>query len=132
MGSDVLVPQEGLMPTVLIVEDDRPICDMLTDILEDAGYTVVAAANGRQALDRLATLVPDLILTDIMMPEMDGLELCAALQAQPHLASIPVIVMSAVSQQPLLAQCRCAAFLAKPFHITTLVTTVATILHPPS
>jgi CheY-like chemotaxis protein len=65
------------MPTVLIVEDDRPICDLMTDILEDAGYNVVAAANGRRALHRLATLIPDLILTDIMMPEMDGLERCA-------------------------------------------------------
>jgi CheY-like chemotaxis protein len=120
------------MPTVLIVEDDRPICDMLTDILEDAGYTVVAAVNGRRALDRLATLIPDLIITDIMMPEMDGLELCAAVQAKPHLAGIPVIVMSAGSQQPLRAQCRCAAFLAKPFHMTTLVTMVATVLPPTS
>jgi CheY-like chemotaxis protein len=116
------------MPTVLIVEDDRPICDLLTDILEDAGYVVVAAANGRHALDRMATVIPDLIITDIMMPEMDGLELCAAVKAQPHLATIPIIVMSAVSQQPLLAQDQYAAFLNKPFHITTLIDTVATVL----
>ena len=118
------------MPTSLIVEDDRPICDLLTNILEDAGYAVVAEANGRRALDRLATLVPDLILTDIMMPEMDGLELCAAVQAQPHLATIPIIVMSAVTQQPLLAPCRCTAFLAKPFQITSVIHTVATVLPP--
>jgi CheY-like chemotaxis protein len=120
------------MPTVLIVEDDRPICDLLTDILEDAGYTVVAAANGRRALNQLATLVPDLIITDIMMPELDGMELCTAVQAQAHLATIPIIVMSAVSQQPLIAACGCVAFLAKPFQITTLLHTVATVLPPPS
>jgi CheY-like chemotaxis protein len=118
------------MPTVLLVEDDHAICAMVTEILEDEGYTVAGVVNGRHALDRLATRIPDLIITDITMPEMDGVELCAAIQAQPSLTSIPIIVMSAGNNQPLAAQCRCAAFLAKPFHITTLLTTVTAVLAP--
>jgi CheY-like chemotaxis protein len=116
------------MSTVLIVEDDHAMCAIIPEILEDAGYTVAGVVNGRRALDRLATGIPDLIITDITMPEMDGVELCQAIQ--PTLASIPIIVMSAGTNQPLAAQCRCAAFLAKPFHITTLITAVAAVLSP--
>jgi CheY-like chemotaxis protein len=116
------------MPTVLIVEDDHAIRDMVTEVLEDEGYTVVGAVNGRRALERLATLLPDLILTDIMMPEMDGVALCQAVRVQPSLANIPIIIMSAGNNQPLAAQCGSAAFLAKPFHVPALVATVARVL----
>ena len=117
------------MSTILIVEDDTHIRTVLAELLEDEGYTTLGAANGRLALQALAsTSRPDLIITDIMMPVMDGLRLCASVQADPATASIPIMVMSAGTNQHLTDGCRYAAFLAKPFQITTVLDMVSTVL----
>ncbi len=69
--------------TVLIVDDELAILDLLRDVLEDEGYTVVTATDGLSALELVHTEQPALILTDIMLPQMDGLTLSARLQADP-------------------------------------------------
>jgi CheY-like chemotaxis protein len=118
------------MSTILIVEDDTHIRTVLAEVLEDEGYTTLGAANGRLALDALtSTSRPDLIITDIMMPVMDGLRLCASVQADPATASIPVMLMSAGNNQHLADGCRCAAFLSKPFQITTVLDLVSAVLN---
>jgi CheY-like chemotaxis protein len=117
------------MSTILIVEDDTHIRNVLAEVLEDEGYTTLRAENGQLALQALAsTSRPDLIITDIMMPVMDGLRLCASVQADPEIASIPIMVMSAGNNQYLAEGCRCAGFLAKPFQITTVLDMVSTVL----
>jgi CheY-like chemotaxis protein len=116
------------MPTILVVEDDVALQCMLTDILEEDGYTVLRAAHGGQALAILSTQLPDLLLTDIMMPEIDGVTLCAAVQANPQTAQLPIIVMSAGAHAALAYRCHATAFLAKPFPMLTLLTTVAAVL----
>jgi CheY-like chemotaxis protein len=116
------------MPTILVVEDDAAIQIMVTDILEDEGYTVLRAGHGGQALAILATHLPDLLVTDIMMPEMDGVTLCAAVQANPQTARLPIIVMSAGANAELAFRCHATAFLAKPFPMMTLLTSVAAVL----
>jgi DNA-binding response OmpR family regulator len=120
------------MPTVLIAEDDAAIRALVTDILEDEGYTVASVINGRLALEYLGTHRPDLIITDVMMPELDGIALCAAVHAQTSLATIPIMLMSAAADVPAGAMTLSTTFLAKPFHVTTLLATVAAILRPPS
>src|SRR5687768_9834911 len=98
------------MSTILIVEDDIHIRNVLAEVLEDEGYTTLGAANGWLALETLAsTSRPDLIITDIMMPVMDGLRMCASVQSNPATASIPIMVMSAGNNQHLLDGCHFAA-----------------------
>src|SRR5919206_1695644 len=86
------VPDRG---EVLVVEDDFAIRETLRELLEDEGYRVAWAANGKEALARLHERAPRVILLDLMMPVMDGWEFRVAQQRDPALASIPVVVISA-------------------------------------
>ena len=104
------------MPTVLVVEDEWVIAEVLAVTLADAGYQVITAANGKQALASLAGTRPDVIVTDTMMPILDGPGLLAALAADPAHRDIPVILTSALDGAAVakLAQ-GYRAFLGKPF-----------------
>ncbi|MBK1646428.1 diguanylate cyclase response regulator [Thiocapsa imhoffii] len=82
---------------ILIVDDVPDNIRVLSHILRDAGYQISAATNGRKALSLASTSKPDLILLDVMMPEMNGYETCAALKADPTLAEIPVIFVTALA-----------------------------------
>ncbi len=116
------------MTTILIVEDDVAIAQLLVDILEDAGYTTRPAFNGRLAVAALEQALPDLILSDMMMPIMDGRELCRILQTTVRYQSIPLVLMSAVTMS--LDGCTPAAVLAKPFRVATLLALVERLLRP--
>ena len=113
------------MQTILVVEDELPIKEIITAILSDAGHKVVVAGNGQEALQCLQSERPDLILSDIMMPVMDGRELCKRLQVHPVYSSIPVILMSAAYGSVNLDGCKHAAFLKKPFEVTELLAAVS-------
>jgi adenylate cyclase len=82
--------------TVLVVEDDEEQRHLVRESLGSRGWTVCEAANGRLALDAIAAGLPDVILLDLMMPEMDGFELVAALQANAAWRDIPVVVVTAL------------------------------------
>jgi two-component system alkaline phosphatase synthesis response regulator PhoP len=82
------------MRTILVVDDEKDIVDMLKYNLEKEGYAVLAAHNGRVALD-LAVQKPDLILLDVMMPELGGLETLKELRKQPETSGIPVMFLTA-------------------------------------
>ena len=86
---------EGALGDVLVVEDDADVRELHRRMLEKRGWTVREAVNGREALDRVHAQRPDLVLLDLMMPEMDGFEFLNALDAEPELGSIPVIVVTA-------------------------------------
>lgn len=101
--------------TVLIVDDEQPILDLLQNILQDAGYTVVTAHNGPSALTLARQLRPDLVLTDVMMPHMDGVALCTRLRRDPGMSHLAIVGMSAVRQA--VADVGFTAFLAKPFEL---------------
>jgi CheY-like chemotaxis protein len=81
---------------VLVVEDDEAHRQLVRAILGAQGWVVREAANGRLALDALAAKLPDILLLDLMMPEMDGFQLVAALQANPAWRDIPVVVVTAL------------------------------------
>jgi CheY-like chemotaxis protein len=82
------------LPHILLVEDN-PVVRMLAEHhLESGGYTVMAAANGVEALQLASVVRPDLVLSDIDMPELDGLGLLRALRADPRLSAIPVIFLT--------------------------------------
>ncbi|HTE85046.1 MAG TPA: response regulator, partial [Dehalococcoidia bacterium] len=79
------------MTTVLVVDDEPAVCSLLQAILEDAEYGVEVARDGSEALRRAATAPPDVVLSDVLMPVLDGHELYAALQEDPRFRRIPVI-----------------------------------------
>jgi CheY-like chemotaxis protein len=84
---------------VLVVEDDDALRDEVAELLADDGYHVLAVRDGRQALAWLDQLRPDLIVLDLMLPLVSGWEVLANVQANPTLASVPVIVISAYADQ---------------------------------
>ncbi len=81
---------------IMVVEDDLMQRMLLARVLETQGHTVVYAENGRQALDALPDAEPDLIISDIIMPEVDGFELCRRIKSDPSLLTIPIILVTAL------------------------------------
>jgi CheY-like chemotaxis protein len=84
------------MSVVLVVDDDPSIRETVSDVLEDEGYRVVLAENGRRAMELLESTHPNLMLLDLMMPVMSGWEVLEALDGRDELADIPVVVVSAM------------------------------------
>ena len=89
-----VIPQET---TILVVDDTPTNLQVLFELLNQEGYRVASAKDGAAALARVESFIPDLILLDIMMPEMDGLEACCQLKANPATQDIPIIFMTALS-----------------------------------
>ena len=115
-----------IRPTVLVVDDSEDIRTTIQDVLEDQGFTVACAANGRQALDMLLRgLKPALILLDLTMPEMDGWTFRQEQQKVPRLAQIPVVLFSGHHDAAQAAQSlNAAALMTKPLRLDGLVTLV--------
>jgi len=118
------------MATVLVVDDEPLIAMALEAALEDAGYAVATAANGRQGLERLAEAPrPDLVLLDMMMPVMNGPAMLAAMAADPGLAGIPVVVLSSLPEEAVRARAGdVAAFLRKPYTADEVLDAIARAL----
>ncbi|WP_186061497.1 response regulator [Burkholderia gladioli] len=89
------------MKTILIVDDEFDMLTVWRLLLEQCGYAVITASNGAIALDRVRETMPDLIVTDYMMPVMTGAELCAALASDHGWRRIPVILCSAAVEIPV-------------------------------
>lgn len=122
------------MPAVriLVVDDDRLIRQMVRDFLEIATFAVAEAVDGPDGLARAAAIQPDLILLDLMMPGMDGYEVCQRLKADPATEKIPVIFLTATPDLSLNRQAYAAgavACLTKPFRREALLAVVNTTLH---
>ena len=102
---------------VLVVDDDREIRGLVAGTLRRDGYTVVEAGDGPEALDVAARLMPDLVLLDMTLPGMDGVEVARQLKATPLLATIPVVALSALTQEAVQQRALaagCARYLTKP------------------
>lgn len=110
------------MTTILVVDDDPPIVEMLASVLDDAGYTVYCAFGGRQGFTMAIQLRPDLVLSDVHMPDVSGEVLCQRLRQQGW--QQPIILMSATHTAIDLIHCTPTAFLAKPFDFDRLVATI--------
>jgi CheY-like chemotaxis protein len=109
-------------PTILVVDDDPGLRHALAELLADAGYRVEQAGDGLMALHQVARQVPDLILSDVRMPRLDGIGL--AMTLAPHTPPIPIILMSA---NPLPYGCA-QPFIRKPFTLEALLTLIARTL----
>src|ERR1051326_5255955 len=85
--------------TVLIVNDDQMQLDLLRDLLEPEGYRIFVARDGKGALDVTRTLRVEIVISDVVMPGMDGMELCRRLKKNPHTATIPVLLVSGIRKE---------------------------------
>ncbi len=118
------------MSTVLIVDDDPSARETLVAILEGEGYDLQQAKDGIQALRMLEQLQPDVILLDVMMPRMDGFEVCRRIRATPQLAEVPIIMLTALDNRDSLLQgieSGADDFLSKPADRRELAARVRTI-----
>ena len=115
-----------MLARILVVDDDPSILTLVAEALVDEGYDVAMARNGADALMRLAEVVPAVLVTDLMMPIMDGPTLVRACRAEATTAALPIVVMSAALSAVLgnLARLGVQEMLEKPFDIHTLVTAV--------
>jgi len=119
------------MAKILIAEDERDIRDLITFTLGFAGFEVLAAANGEEALNLARQNAPDLILMDVRMPRMTGYEACAAMKADPKLKDIPVVFLSAKGQDAEIQtglQAGAVDYLLKPFAPDQLTERVQAVL----
>ena len=116
------------MALILVVDDEAGIREVLVELLADEGYQTALAVDGRDALRQLEATRPDLVLSDVMMPFMSGLELALALAQQPQYRDIPVVLMSAATPAALIRATPHAAYVDKPFTLEGVLTTLRRVL----
>jgi len=112
---------------VLVVEDDEAIRDNIAELLTEVGYAVACAADGCEGLRRLREQPSDLVLLDLMMPGMDGWSFRTAQLEDPHLAHIPVVVVSAFEHP---RDIDAAAFVPKPYDVEHLLHVIERCILP--
>jgi DNA-binding response OmpR family regulator len=108
---------------VLVVDDDIGIREVIRIILDDEGYEVNELDNDHQVDSAIASWIPDVILLDVMLGDMDGRDICRHLKSEKNTAAIPIIIISATHSRYTLPQKICSAndYLEKPFDIDDLV-----------
>lgn len=117
--------------TILVVDDEKDIVDLISYNLSKEGYRVVTASNGTQAVERSVSERPDLVILDIMMPGMDGFEVCRAIRQNPDTAGIAIMFLTAKSgeiDQILGLELGADDYLQKPISPRVLIARVKTIL----
>ena len=117
---------------IMVVEDSQVIYQMVKEALEAKGYEVFVMTNGFEALRDLESIAPDLIVSDIMMPKLDGLRLCEAIRNRSETQSIPFIFVSSQFDERTVKRGRSIGakfFIAKPFEMETLIDCVDKVLN---
>jgi len=115
------------MDKILLVEDDSLLLDVMTNILEAEGFKIYPAANGKQALDLFKTIHPDVVVSDIMMPVMDGYEMLEQVRQLPSGQTVPFLFLSARTERADVSRARALGvddYLFKPFDAPELVNAV--------
>lgn len=118
-------------PTVLVADDNADICDLLQIGLARLGVRVLVASNGREAYDSILANHPDLVLLDLMMPEMSGLEVLEKLRADDQYQHLPVIMITARTQDDDVERgyaLGASDYVTKPFNLKDLMGKVAALL----
>jgi DNA-binding response OmpR family regulator len=117
-----------MTPTILIIDDDAKLNQLLKDFLKDFGFDVVAATHPAKGLKKLKQASPDLVILDIMLPEMDGFEVCRAIR---QTSNIPIIMLTArgeVTDKVVGLELGADDYLAKPFEPRELVARIQSVL----
>lgn len=119
------------MSTVLIVDDSQTLRQMLTELLQKSGLKVIEATNGAEAKEKIQTKAPDLVITDLVMPQMNGYELCRWIKNDPNTQDIPVLICSTKSEEfdrYWGMKQGADAYITKPFHPVEMMKTVKQLL----
>ncbi len=119
------------MTTVLIVDDSQTLRHMLSELLQNSGLKVIEATNGAEAKAKIQAKIPDLVITDLIMPEMNGYELCRWIKSQPTTQNLPVLICSTKSEEfdrYWGMKQGADAYITKPFHPPELLNTVKQLL----
>ncbi|QDT39313.1 response regulator [Stratiformator vulcanicus] len=118
-------------PKILIADDNQQNCELLEAYLADCDYEIVFAADGEQTLEVARQQRPDVILLDIMMPKLSGYEVCARLRAEEEIASIPILMITALDEPGDIdkaVEAGCDDFLTKPINSMELKICVESLL----
>lgn len=118
--------------TILSVDDEPDVTQLVQFHLNRAGFNVVTAASGREALERIRELKPDLILLDLMLPDIDGFGVCEILRRQTETATIPIIILTAWATRDARhfgLELGALDYMTKPFSPKTLVERVRHLLN---
>ena len=122
------------MKKALIVEDHPDILEILIQVLETLGFTVVSANNGMEGVEKAITEKPHLILMDIMMPQMNGQEATRLIRSNTETKNVPILAITALSRESEQKECikaGCNDYILKPFTSKDLREKIQTILDPP-
>jgi DNA-binding response OmpR family regulator len=120
-----------MAPRILIVEDDPDIAELVARYLTKAGFTAERVASGRDALTAIGASLPDLLVLDLMLPQLDGLEVCRAIRANAAWAALPIIMVTAraeESERIVGLELGADDYIAKPFSPNELVARVRALL----
>ena len=123
--SEPVVSDAERRKSILLIEDDESQVLALTRRLENQGYRVLSAGEGQRGLTMARRGRPDLVILDLRLPDMDGLEVCEQLADSPHTCGIPVIVLSGADRPDIVRRSRaagCRYFLHKPYDPNALLT----------
>jgi two-component system alkaline phosphatase synthesis response regulator PhoP len=118
---------------VLIIEDEPHIVLSLEYLLERDGFETATAADGERGLAMVRELRPDVVLLDLMLPRLDGYQVCQAIKSDPELAPIPIIVLSAKGQEVEVLKglsLGAAQYITKPFGNAEILEAVRAVLEP--
>src|SRR5438445_4964107 len=121
----------GMAARILIVEDDPDIAELVARYLDNAGFTTERAASGRDALTSISARPPDLLVLDLMLPHVDGLEVCRAVRGKEATAGLPIIMLTAradESERIVGLEIGADDYLAKPFSPNELVARVRALV----
>ena len=133
-------PQEAVAPealeedpqgVILIVDDDVDLAFVLGQRLERIGFAVATEHGGQAALERAAAEPPNLVLLDLRLPDMDGLDVCRELVDRPETCGVPVIILSGTDNTQVVRECRAAGgefFVRKPYDPNVLLTLIERVI----
>src|SRR5437899_2173397 len=116
---------------ILVIEDDPDIADLVARYLERDGYLVERVTSGREGLDRIAAKPPALVILDLMLPEVDGLEICRLVRGNDKTAAVPIIMLTARAEESdriVGLEVGADDYIAKPFSPNELVARVRALL----
>jgi CheY-like chemotaxis protein len=119
--------------TILVIDDEEAFCDVVCEILDSLGYKTRQAYDAHQAIALLQKITPDLILTDVMMPELDGLTFIRQLRSDPTWSEIPIIIVSAKAtkdDREAATEAGADGYLIKPFSSLELEELITVTLSP--
>jgi len=123
--------EQNMSKTVLIVDDEEYIVTSLEYVMKSAGYEVVVAYDGEQAIEKVKETAPDLLLLDVMMPKLDGFEVCEKIRANPLWESIRIIMLTAKgrdSERDKGISLGADAYMTKPFSTRDILKRVMELL----